>query len=141
MPAIFEYRHVVLFSEIDDQGHANNLEFVKWMQTAAVAHSAAQGWPGERYRERGEGFVARSHTIEYLQSAYEGDEIVVLTWIADFARVTSRRRYKIKRLRDDVVLAKAETNWAYISLARRMPTRIPSELGSDFIVVPEAEEP
>ncbi|MDA1212898.1 MAG: acyl-CoA thioesterase [Planctomycetota bacterium] len=141
MPAIFEYLHTVVPTEIDEQGHVNNLEFIRWMQTAALGHSAAQGWPGERYRDRNEGFVARSHSIEYLQSAYVGDEIIVLTWIADFARVTSRRKYKIKRLRDDVTLAKAETNWAYISLTKRLPTRIPQELSNDFIIVPVEEEP
>lgn len=141
MPAIFEYRHIVLSAEIDEQGHVNNLEFIRWMQTAALGHSAAQGWTVDRYRDRNEGFVARSHAIEYLQSAFEGDEIVVQTWIANFAKVTSLRKYKIKRLRDDVLLAKAETNWAYISLTRRLPTRIPIELASDFIIVPTEEEP
>jgi len=66
MPAVFEYHHTVLESEIDGQGHVNNLEYLKWMQDAAVAHSTAQGWPTARYKEEGAGFVARSHNIEYL---------------------------------------------------------------------------
>ena len=48
--------------EIDGQGHANNVAYVQWMQDAAVAHSAAQGWPGERYVELGCGWVVRSHS-------------------------------------------------------------------------------
>lgn len=42
MPVIFEYLHTVRDDEIDPQGHVNNLEYLKWMQTAALAHSAAQ---------------------------------------------------------------------------------------------------
>ena len=47
MPPIYHHRHTVLQSEIDSLGHANNVAYVEWMQLAAVAHSAAQGWPGD----------------------------------------------------------------------------------------------
>ena len=50
---IHEYRLVVTPASIDEQGHVNNLEYIRWMQEAAVAHSAAQGWPGSRYLELG----------------------------------------------------------------------------------------
>ncbi len=50
MPEIYSYSHVVEPAEIDDLGHANNVAYVAWLQAAAVAHSAAQGWPSERYR-------------------------------------------------------------------------------------------
>ncbi len=46
MPDVFEYSHVVDPQEIDELGHANNVAYVAWLQAAAVAHSAAQGWPG-----------------------------------------------------------------------------------------------
>ena len=45
MPAIYCHSHVVRDDEIDGLGHVNNLHYLKWMQDAAVAHSAAQGWP------------------------------------------------------------------------------------------------
>ncbi len=45
MPAIYEHPHTVGSDEIDPQGHANNVAYVQWLQSAAVAHSAAQGWP------------------------------------------------------------------------------------------------
>ena len=45
MPEIFEYLHTVRDDEADSLGHANNVAYVEWMQSAALAHSAAQGWP------------------------------------------------------------------------------------------------
>ena len=45
MPAIFEYEHTVTDQEIDGLGHVNNLDYMRWMLKAALAHSAAQGWP------------------------------------------------------------------------------------------------
>ena len=44
---------------------------------AALAHSAAEGWPAEAYQKLGAGWVVRSHQIEYLQPAFPGDQIVV----------------------------------------------------------------
>ena len=43
MTDIFEYPHAVAADEIDEQGRANNVVYVSWMQDAALAHSAALG--------------------------------------------------------------------------------------------------
>lgn len=51
MPAVFRWSHLVTQDEIDEQKHVNNLEYLRWTQTAAVAHSAAQGWTADRYHE------------------------------------------------------------------------------------------
>ena len=141
MPAIFHYPHSVRDDEIDEQGHVNNLEYLKWMQSAAIAHSAVQGWTIERYRELGAGWVARTHFIEYLQPTFAGDDIVVRTWVSNFKKVTSLRKYKIVRPGDDALLAVAETNWAFIGLERYIPKRIPQELIESFEMVPPHAEP
>jgi acyl-CoA thioester hydrolase len=132
MPAIYEHHHTVVEAEIDDQGHVNNVEYLRWMNRAAVDHSTAQGWPPERYLESGGGWVVRTHRIDYLLPAFAGDAIVVRTWVTNFNKATSVRRYQIIRLADGAILAKAETNWAFISLQHRVPRRIPAELADAF---------
>jgi acyl-CoA thioester hydrolase len=135
MPDVFELPHVVGPEEIDELGHAGNLRYLEWALAAALAHSAAQGWPAEAYHLLGAGFVVRSHHIEYLRPALAGDEIVVRTWVADFRRVTSRRCYRIIRRSDSALLARAETNWAFIRFATGQPVRIPREVVEAFVVV------
>src|SRR5947209_3222715 len=117
MPAIFDWTHVVSERDLDDLGHANNISYLKWMQSAALAHSAAQGWPVEAYRELGQGWVVRSHQIEYLASAQLGDPIVVRTFVANVKKVTSLRRFIMSRSTDSVVLARAATDWAFVEYA------------------------
>ncbi len=129
----FEYFHTVTADEIDQQGHANNVVYVAWMQAAALAHSAARGWTPQRYLELGMGWVARRHTIEYLRPAFDGDEIVVRTWVIDMTRVASTRLYRISRRSDSELLAKAETSWAFINYATGRPTRIPKEISGAFL--------
>ncbi len=135
MPDVYFHPHPVEPAEIDDLGHANNIAYVAWLQAAAVAHSAAQGWPPERYRALGQGWVVRSHWIEYLQPAFAGDRAVVETWVATMKKVTSLRRYRIVRAGDGQLLATAETNWAFVDLASGKPARIPPELAAAFAVV------
>ena len=141
MSAIYELRHTVQPSEIDGQGHVNNIEYLRWMQDAAVEHSAVQGWTAERYLAFGAVFVVRSHQIEYLQPAFVGDEIKVVTWVNNFGKFTSLRKYRVVRERDNLLLASASTNWAFISWPRRLPKRFPSELVDAFVIVPEDQEP
>ena len=141
MPEIFEYLHTVADGEIDALGHANNVVYVEWMQAAAVAHSTAQGWPGERYRRLGCGWVVRSHTIEYRQPATAGDRIVVRTWVATMKKVSSIRRYRIIRRADDELLATAETKWAFIDYATGQPARIPRQIAGAFQVGGRSDGP
>ncbi len=135
MPDVFFHSHFVGAGEIDSLGHANNVVYIAWLQAAAVAHSDAQGWPGSRYRELGQGWVVRSHAIEYLLPAFAGDQVVVETWVATMKKVTSARRYRIVRRGDGDLLATAETLWAFVDLASGKPVRIPPEVGGAFVVV------
>ena len=133
MPAIYQHPISVTPAAIDRQGHANNVEYVRWMQDAAVAHSVAQGWDAARYAEIGGTWFVRSHHIEYLQPASEGDALTVRTWVATLDRVRSLRRYRIER--DGDLLARAETEWVWIDAIRGRPRPIPAEVAEAFEVV------
>lgn len=145
MIEIFEHQLVVTNSHIDMVGHVNNVVYLQWMQDAALAHSAALGWPAERYQQHGAGWVARLHQIEYLQPAFVRDRVIVRTWVADMKKVTSLRRYQMVRNdppkedpdgpRKETLLAIAHTNWAFIDFSTKMPKRIPIEIASAYQVV------
>jgi acyl-CoA thioester hydrolase len=141
MPAIYIYPHVVAADEIDVLGHVNNLHYLKWMQTAAVAHSTAQGWPTERYHAIGAAWIVRSHRIEYRRPAFAGEELEIRTWVSDFHKVTSLRKYQVFRPKDEAILAVGETDWAFLGLNPYIPRRIPPDLAEAFDVVPAEKEP
>ena len=138
MPAVLEWTHTVVENDLDQLGHANNISYLKWMQTAALEHSAAQGWPAEAYMTLGCGWVVRSHFIEYLAPAVRGDTILIKTWVADIGKVTSRRKFHILHGASQRLLAKAETNWAFVSYQTGAPKRIPVEIAQAFEIVGDA---
>lgn len=134
MHAIFEWPHTVLDAEADELGHANNEVYLRWMNTAAVAHSAALGWPMERYFARGEGWVVRRHEIEYLRPARPGLEIVVRTWVRNFDKASSWRDYAILARPDGLRLAEGATLWVWINYRTGRLSRIPAEVAAAFPV-------
>ena len=140
MTAIFEWKHIVDLRDMDGLGHANNISYFHWMQSAALAHSSACGWSVEAYRDLGQGWVVRSHQIEYLTSALLGDELIVRTWVANFRKVTSLRRYRIQRAKDGVVLANAASDWAFVEYASSTPKRIPSSVIAAFQILPDEDQ-
>lgn len=139
MERFFEYSHTVTRHEIDELNHAGNYHYIKWMQHAAIAHSTANGWSPQRYDELGSGWVVRSHAITYLKPAFEDDTITIKTWVSNMKPATSLRRYEIRN-QAGVMLAKAETDWAFVNYARQRATRIPAEVASCFVIVHNGED-
>src|SRR5438093_90724 len=115
MIEIYEHVIEVRAAAIDGNGHANNVEFVRWMQEAAVAHADAAGCTAAT-QAMGATWMARSHHIEYQRPAFLGDRVKVLTWVSNFRRAFSLRRYKFVREGDAVVLATGETNWVFVEV-------------------------
>ncbi len=132
---------VVPADAIDANGHVNNVQYVQWMQDAALAHSAALGWPSARYAALNRTWIIRSHTIEYFHSAYEGELIWVQTWVATFQRIKSLRKFRFFRPSDETVLAKASTLFIFCDTVSGKPATIPPEVVQDYPIVATAEEP
>jgi acyl-CoA thioester hydrolase len=133
MPEIYENTFVVPPEAVDWNNHVNNIEYLRWILDAAVAHSSAQGWSPEKYRETGATWVVRSHLIEYLRPAFAGETVTVCTWVAGFQPTSSPRRSVCLAGPERKLLVKAETLWVFCD-RRGRPCRIPQELRDSFIV-------
>jgi len=140
VPRIYVRELTVSRDSIDVNGHVGNLEYLRWMQDIAVEHSAARGWPLERYQATRTAWVVRSHSIEYLRPAFAGDRLSLLTWVADLRPRSSVRKYRVWRASDRQTLAQAETLWVFVDLASGRPRPILEELRSSFEVVSDADE-
>jgi len=120
--------------ELDENGHVNNVVYVRWMQEVAIRHSESTG--GTRLaREAGGHWVVRSHRIEYLIAATEGERIEAVTWVESFRRVRSIRQYRFLRAKDVALLAKGETDWVFVDSQSGKPRAIPTAVANAFPVV------
>lgn len=133
MTRIFKLYLTVATDAIDEFGHVNNQRYIAWMQEVATAHSAANGWPIERYVKIGAVWVVRSHFIEYLRPAFAGDALEIYTWAASLALREVTRKYRFRRAGQ--LLVQAETKWVYVDIKSGRPKRIPEELLASFEAV------
>jgi len=131
---VFRYEFVVPGEAIDGNGHVNNVVYIQWMQDIAIRHSDACGgtaaMAGIQYT-----WVARSHSIEYLRPAFEGERIEVRTWVVNLRRVRSLRRTEFVRLPDRQLIAKGETDWVFVNELTGRPSAIPESVRRSFPVM------
>ena len=140
MTSIYEFHVEVTPAEVDRNGHVNNVVYIQWMQDAAIAHAGASGCT-KASQAAGTTWVVRTHNIEYLSPAFAGDKITILTWPANFQRVRSVRKYKFVRAKDQVVIARAETDWVFVNATTGRPLSIPPEVRATLPAVSAETEP
>src|SRR5215471_4148652 len=118
MDSVFRLQFRVLPEAVDTNRHVNSVAYVQWMQDAAIGHAEACG--GARLaREHAGAWFVRMHRIEYLKPAFLNDEVTVLTWVADWRKVRSLRRYRF--LRAQTMLAEGETDWVFVNAKTGRP--------------------
>jgi acyl-CoA thioester hydrolase len=123
----FSHSFCVECGDIDQQGHVNNVAFVRWMQEVAVAHwrETANEDQQERYS-----WVVVRHEIDYKKQAFEGEKITATTWVGEWTAVTCERFTEIYR--GDTLLVKGRTVWCMIEKASKRPARIENSLIERF---------
>lgn len=136
MQPIYRYELTVPEEAEDQNGHVNNVEYLRWMQDAAMEHSETAGCT-QATNAAGATWVVRTHKIEYLKPAFAGDRVVVMTWVANLRRVQSLRKYRIIRPADNALLAEGETDWVFVDAQKGTLRSIPVEVKATFEPLPE----
>ena len=139
MPALHIKSIPVEAEAIDVHRHVNNQEYLRWMQEIAIEHSALQGWSMDRYLASSASWYVKSHFIDYLYPAVLGDTLLACTWVAEMSERRSRRCTLFLRAKDHQPIARAETQWIFVSLKNGRPLAIPDELRAAFEVVATEE--
>lgn len=112
--------------------HVSNIEYVRWLDRAAELHSDSLGHTRQAMLDRGVMWFVARHEIDYLAEAWQGDRLVIATWVRDFRKVKSWRDYVIARLDDNAVICRASTLWVLVDLRSRRPIRVPREMIDRF---------
>lgn len=127
---VYSRSFIIPRNVIDENGHANNVAYVQWMQDIAVEHYAAIG--GIEAQGNEATWFIREHKIEYFLPAFAGEEIEIKTWVENIRRVRSLRKYEFVRKSDGKVLVKGETDWVFVDAKTGAPRPIPEEVSKVF---------
>lgn len=120
------YDITVQADDIDELGHANNAVYVRWLERCAWQHSKSLGLGLDEYRELDRAMAIVHHQIDYLAAGYEGDELVMATWIVHWdKKLRMTRHFQLCRKSDGATLLRARTTFACIELSTGRPKRMP----------------
>jgi acyl-CoA thioester hydrolase len=114
-------------SDIDEQGHVNNVAYVRWIQDVAVAHWFYATSDEQQAKVV---WVVLRHEVDYKRQSFEAEEITATTWVGEWTAVTCERFTEITRGAD--LLVKARTIWCMLDRQTSKPTRITAGLKEQF---------
>lgn len=109
-------------SDIDDNGHVNNVVYLRWAQDMGTSHWAAKAPPQAQAEWA---WVALRHEIDYRRELKLGETAHGRTWVSDVAEGPRFNRYIRIDGPDGAMCAQVITTWVLIEQASRRPRRVP----------------
>ncbi|MEL6380570.1 MAG: thioesterase family protein [Pseudomonadota bacterium] len=127
-------------SHIDGFGHVNNMVYPLWAMEAAWHHSAALGFPFDRFQSMGTGFVISTHEFAYKVPVLMGQTVYVATWIAaNDGRLRLRRGFEMRLAACGTLVFTGETLFISIDMETGKPVRMPAEFAKAYTVSKSTE--
>ena len=133
-PHAFHLPVTVHAEHTDVMGHTNNVQYLRWLEDCAWAHSQSLGLDWAAYQQHGAAVVARRHEVDYLAETLPGDSLTVATWVSENAgKARMSRRYQIIRHRDGRTVLRGLTHWAVVRLSDGRPIRMPDRFREAYV--------
>jgi acyl-CoA thioester hydrolase len=118
---------------IDGLGHTNNAVYVQWCEQAGWAHSEALGLTLDDYRRLDRAMAIRAGHYDYLLPSFEGEALVLGTWlVSSDGRLTMERRFQLRRVADGATLMRGHWSLVCIAIRSGRPSRMPAEFLSVY---------
>jgi acyl-CoA thioester hydrolase len=118
--------------ELDANGHVNNSVYVAYAEEVANQHAEALGF-GRTWRvNQGGAWVVRRHEITYFLAATYGDELQLTTQVEQMRGARAIRNTVIRLVEGGSLVVEMKTEWVWIRLSDRRPSRIPETAWAAF---------
>jgi acyl-CoA thioester hydrolase len=117
--------------DIDEQGHVNNVVFLRYVQDVATAHWRDAAPPADQAALV---WVVVRHEIDYKRQAVLGDQLVAETWVGPATRSTFERNTEIRGAADGALRVKARTLWCPLDARTLRPTEPSAAVRERFAI-------
>lgn len=108
--------------DIDENGHVNNVVYLRWVQETAIAHWDSLCPPDEQSKWA---WIVLRHEVDYRRPLLPGETATSRTWVADTSDGPRFDRFVRIDGPDGAMCAQARTVWCLIEQASRRPRRVP----------------
>jgi acyl-CoA thioester hydrolase len=127
-PAAFAHRIMAREEDIDELGHVNNVNYLRWMLEAATAHWTLLQAESDAESVDGVAWVVMRHELDYFAPAFVGEAVDVFTWVPTATPLTSDRFYEVVRVCDGALLARGASSYCVVDAATGKPRRLSEAL-------------
>jgi len=116
-------------SDIDENGHVNNVVYVRWIQDMATSHWRALQ-PGEEQAQWA--WIVLRHEIDYRRALMPGETATAITWVAEAPEGPRFDRFVRIDGPDGAMCAQARTVWCLVDAQTGRPKRVTPDIVARF---------
>jgi acyl-CoA thioester hydrolase len=116
-------------ADIDENGHVNNVIYLRWAQDMGIAHWRSLAPPEAQSTWA---WVALRHEIDYRRELKLGETAQGRTWVADAANGPRFDRFIRLDHPEGGMCAQVHTTWVLIEQATGRPRRVPAWITAMF---------
>lgn len=126
---VFTHSYAPDTADIDENGHVNNVVYLRWAQEMAIAHWESRAPPEAKAAWA---WVVLRHEVDYRRPLLLGETATARTWVADAPEGPRFDRFVRIDGPDGAMCAQARTVWCLVELASRRPRRVPEWMVTAF---------
>lgn len=119
---VFRQRLEPAPADIDENGHVNNVVYLRWAQDMGTAHWRSLA-PADAQATWA--WIALRHEIDYRRALLPGETAQARTWVSDAAEGARFDRFIRIDGPDGQMCAQIRTTWVLIEQATGRPRRVP----------------
>ena len=110
-------------ADIDENGHVNNVVYLRWGQDIGTAHWRSLAPPEAQATWA---WIALRHEVDYRRALLPGETARARTWVSETAEGPRFDRYVRIDGPDGAMCAQSKTTWVLIEQATGRPRRVPA---------------
>jgi acyl-CoA thioester hydrolase len=115
-------------ADFDENGHVNNVVYLRWVQEIATAHWRSRAPDEEQGRWA---WIVLRHEIDYRRPLLPGETARARTWVGTRRGPRYDRFVRIDGP-DGEMSAQTRSEWVLIDTATRRPARVPAWMEEMF---------
>jgi len=116
-------------ADIDENGHVNNVVYLRWAQDMGVAHWRSLAPPDAQDTWA---WIALRHEIDYRRPLLPGETAQARTWVAEEPQGPRYDRFIRIDGPDGQMCAQVHTTWVLIEQSSGRPRRVPEWITGMF---------
>jgi YbgC/YbaW family acyl-CoA thioester hydrolase len=121
--------------EIDWNRHVNQSVYLDYLLHARIDQMRrCYKMPIEEFFKRGYSWITKSISIEYIQSAFMGETIIVRTWIETVGKRGVTVRFQMLKKADESLVTEGKAVFILVNARTGKPEVIPDDVKEKYTI-------